>query len=1273
MTSTESADTRQDLQRLLALRDKLAQDRGGVIVLTGPSGVGKVALLETLRRDLAARGELVLFGRAEQMATAPYALLREPAAQALAFLETRGVGSKFLDTHPQALGALLPSLSPGLGKSAPDRTAFFESLRAFFVDLAGVASPTVLLGDVHYADDDTRDLVRFLAAHLFDPKALGGDPAQGFHGVLVVAGDRLDQETTALIDELRDGHRYEHLEITGLSRDDLVGYLASHPALDRLLAASRGRPEDVDELLESLPKDADAFLRGRVQALPELARRALYALSVGGRPAPPDLVATVLEEPGSDVAHALSSLVDQRLLTRRLVNGELLFTWVRSHHQETLQRGLQPDEKARLHRAFGRALERRNDAHEIPGLLAHHYLRGSEPEEGVTFALDATERLLATFAYGNAVDLIRRALEHAGERVHRVALLGRLVEAERLRGHFGDALVAAEEMRGLANDEELPQVLRTIAELTAARGDHRPALEVLNLAVEALDPNDSEERALILLAMADVYYAMGEHEEAASCAERALERGDPAVAHRIRSQNIVGKIAYSKARFEEAGRIFLENQERAEASEHDHLALQARVNCGLAEFMLRNYDDARAILERALTETRAAGDINYEALALVNLGVICQRTSDIGRCIRYFQGAMALFSRMGKRHGVRLTAWNLANVYTGLGMVDLARGFLEESRRIADEIDSDRGRGFVHFTSGDIAYDRGEFAAALSAYENARDLFERCGDDARVFEMNAKAGWAALNLGDIGSARRRLEVLEGSAEDTMRQARRDALEGAILVAEGDEGNRTQSTALLARAVEAFAHSAADEDTWRTSLYLAGVYRDFGDPRSASAAQGTAAEHLRGFADKLEPEFRASFVQHIRRVFQFDLDTGEEALAVDEAGSVVAPDRPPAPSARAPEWDARYPQIIGSSPAILRVFDRLDRISRMRQATVLIRGESGTGKELVAAAAHRQSPRRSGPFVRVNCAALVETLLLSELFGHEKGSFTGAFARKVGRFEMARGGTIFLDEIGDISPKTQVSLLRVLQERTFERVGGTQTIETDAEVICATHRDLEEMVAEGSFREDLYYRLRGVVVEVPALRDRPGGGGARLLPLAGQHPRAAERRPLGGALLRGRDHPAEPPGRVPGALPAQDRSPAPARPRPARDRSPSDRSRHDRPPGRHPASGASRPDPGAHARLSRRNERCPAPGGRGPGRGRDRPRGSEKALGIRGYSEGDARDRRQHHQGRPAAEDEAPPAVPDRERQPGAQGHQRGGQARPLARCARPLACRLQCA
>ena len=160
-----------------------------------------------------------------------------------------------------------------------------------------------------------------------------------------------------------------------------------------------------------------------------------------------------------------------------------------------------------------------------------------------------------------------------------------------------------------------------------------------------------------------------------------------------------------------------------------------------------------------------------------------------------------------------------------------------------------------------------------------------------------------------------------------------------------------------------------------------------------------------------------------------------------------------------------------------------RLSPQKHGRVLLRGETGTGKELVAHAVHYGSHRAKGPFVKVSCAALPETLLESELFGYEKGAFTGAAARKLGRFEMADGGTLFLDEIGDISASTQVKLLRALQEREFERVGGTQTIHVDVRVIAATNRDLEKAIQEKQFREDLYYRLNVVPILLPSLRER----------------------------------------------------------------------------------------------------------------------------------------------------------------------------------------------
>jgi DNA-binding NtrC family response regulator len=179
----------------------------------------------------------------------------------------------------------------------------------------------------------------------------------------------------------------------------------------------------------------------------------------------------------------------------------------------------------------------------------------------------------------------------------------------------------------------------------------------------------------------------------------------------------------------------------------------------------------------------------------------------------------------------------------------------------------------------------------------------------------------------------------------------------------------------------------------------------------------------------------------------------------------------------------FDNIVGSSPEMQRVFKTVAQIAPSR-ATVLVTGESGTGKELVAAAIHHHSPRSAGPFVKLHCAALAESLLESELFGHERGAYTGADRKREGRFEQANGGTLFLDEIGEISPGTQVKLLRVLQEREFERVGGSQTLHVDVRVVAATNRDLKEMVAAGKFREDLYYRLNVINLTLPSLRQRP---------------------------------------------------------------------------------------------------------------------------------------------------------------------------------------------
>lgn len=224
---------------------------------------------------------------------------------------------------------------------------------------------------------------------------------------------------------------------------------------------------------------------------------------------------------------------------------------------------------------------------------------------------------------------------------------------------------------------------------------------------------------------------------------------------------------------------------------------------------------------------------------------------------------------------------------------------------------------------------------------------------------------------------------------------------------------------------------------------------------------------RGAHDVLRKE---SLSFELRPVIESALQTHEQRLSADQ------------PSAKLPQPDSRI-KMIGVSRPLQEVFKLVGRVARS-DAPVLISGESGTGKELVAKAVHEYSPRRKSEMITINCGAIPENLLESELFGHEKGSFTGAIARRSGRFEQADSGTLFLDEIGDMPLSIQVKLLRVLQDGSFSRVGSNETQNTDCRIIAATHKNLSKEVTAGNFREDLYYRLNVVELQIPSLRERP---------------------------------------------------------------------------------------------------------------------------------------------------------------------------------------------
>ena len=319
--------------------------------------------------------------------------------------------------------------------------------------------------------------------------------------------------------------------------------------------------------------------------------------------------------------------------------------------------------------------------------------------------------------------------------------------------------------------------------------------------------------------------------------------------------------------------------------------------------------------------------------------------------------------------------------------------------------------------------------------------------------------WLATSSGDCACANAAFRGLTGLTSDQLQQA--DWL--TFLLEEDREFVKVSWQRSLARSTPYHARvRIRGFDDVPATVELIGFAHNMSDGQELWLFIGLCAHGASQYDSPLEAQLQA-IIDDRRRV-----EDRSQQQNVPLRGRVD-----PAPV---------FEEIVGASPALTSVLSRVSKVADS-ESTVLITGETGTGKELVARAIHRRSRRASRAFVPVNCAAIPRDLIASELFGHEKGAFTGAFQPRLGRFELANGGTIFLDEVGELSSDIQVALLRVLQEREFERVGGRQPIQVDLRVIAATNRDLTAAVADGTFREDLFYRLNVFPLEVPALRER----------------------------------------------------------------------------------------------------------------------------------------------------------------------------------------------
>ena len=612
------------------------------------------------------------------------------------------------------------------------------------------------------------------------------------------------------------------------------------------------------------------------------------------------------------------------------------------------------------------------------------------------------------------------------------------------------------------------KALMQLGDLVAARVSLQKAQSVAS---------DDELRARVSSELAELSYLAGDLKAATEHANRTIALAQT-VSTRLNGRNTVGKMSLVEARWDDADAHFAEDVLTASAAGDQIGELRARLNRGIALMSKGGLEDARVILTRVLDDGKRLGEDRACAYAFANLGVIASRQHDYASALVYWEQAIRFRHTLRGRIASARTIANLAELRLRLGLVDHAEHALTFGRRLLGHGTTAARASHFSVVGARIALSRGNSETARREIDSALIDGEAAGDRDYLGEAYRVAARVALDDGDVHRAAEAIAKAEQLATNDRGRADVAVVRALHLRATGQNALETATTALsLARA------SGEEDLLGEIHTLLAVLHRDAGD---LQAAQGHCARALAvrdQLATGLPAEIRTAFLAKPEIVA---LSRLQASLASQDSDFSVVEEETPRtqrPSLlRADQGPVR--EIIGDDAQIRNLLVAIRKVARSN-STILIRGESGTGKELVAEALHRASERASGPLVSVNCAALVETLLLSELFGHEKGAFTGAASRRRGRFEMAEGGTLFLDEIGDISSRTQVALLRVLQEKTFERVGGAQPIRANVRVICATHRDLKAMVERGEFREDLYYRLRGITLEVPPLRARLG--------------------------------------------------------------------------------------------------------------------------------------------------------------------------------------------
>jgi tetratricopeptide (TPR) repeat protein len=1028
----ESSGREAELSSLLREHDDArSSERARFIFVKGPHGVGKSHLFGLVRAAVLKRNTQVFEGGSGRDAKRTFGLFTPMLNEVLAHLGQSGVPASRL----AELARLLAPLTKATGKDVMEnrRVELYDAV-CELLSLAGRATPIFLFPDIDVADRASLELFRYVAAVATTPGSKGGG--------LFIASLRDDGPLPAALCDVLAKVPARSMPLSGLDVEGIRAYLSRQDVAQKLLEATGGNPEALERLLEQKsPSPVDFFLR-RAERLEPAQRAVLDTLAISGNA----LGLPVLGARG-DVAQQLDVLVRERFLTARVVDSQPVYRFAREADRHAWLNAMDAARRTSLTRELALSLAEHGDVVSAAPML----LKLGRDAQSVAFSIRAGDELSARGAHEDAAELYAEALVTLTG-AERAQVLERTAKVLVEQGGYKAAAKALLESHRLV--ESPAKVLLAGRHLVRA-GRLKLAELVLGLPLQHEATRDEAEAL-----RAEVMLVRGQPMKALELCRKALQRNEVGLTATVSLRNVMGRAHLTIGDPRAAAEVFAENAQAAEGAGLKEAAALAKHNRGVAAQKMGDRETAIACYQ-------AAGHGLGRHAALANLGSLYAEAGDFELALDTLSRALQVVTRHAGPKEIAHVASNLSRLHHFLGDFDRAAELSEHALALASQLSDTYLEGSALMNLGAIALDRKDYPEAARSLESARLKLEAVGND----------GFAAL----AAALKARTHLLMGERAQAEQELSRRCVEkgSTLLAAAAVEVELTRGELCLqlsdlhgagraaARAKDALLSSPDLEGPFRVYLLMGKLRAAAADAGGAQAELSRAWRMLEELSQRVPPVRRAAFLSVPRRA---------ELVAAVEPELKL-------PRSVVPAVPEKKLGLVGRSPALQRIVKQLEPIGKSN-TTVLIRGESGTGKELLADALHQLSSRRAMPLVKVNCAAMVEELLLSELFGHEKGAFTGAIRERKGRFELADGGTLFLDEIGDISPKCQVALLRVLQERELERVGGTKTIKVDVRVICATNRDLESLIAQGRFRADLYYRLKGVMLELPSLRERP---------------------------------------------------------------------------------------------------------------------------------------------------------------------------------------------